>query len=75
MAKVWHPSFKDLSIEVDEDKVAAYVAAGWLKNKSTRKAVAKKETSEPKTETKSVEKTDEPEKANETTSTGDGEAN
>lgn len=72
MAKLWHPTIKDLSIERDEAEVAAYVAAGWLKNKSTRKS---RKTEKPaETATNESAKTDEPERA-ETTSTGDGEAN
>ncbi|MDN4162945.1 hypothetical protein [Nocardioides abyssi] len=39
MTKLWHPHFKDLSIERDDEFVDAHVAAGWLKAKPRREFI------------------------------------
>lgn len=36
MTKLWHPHIKDMTIEKDESRVAAYVAAGWLQGPPRR---------------------------------------
>ena len=49
MPRLYHPTFKEVHVEVDESRVAEHVAAGWV---DKRRKPAPKTESEPKRKTR-----------------------
>lgn len=62
MKRLKHPHFKDFYINVEDEHVAAHVAAGWLEPKSRKRKSDKDQAAESN------------DSAEESPSTGDGEA-